>query len=328
MIQRLLISTSVFLVMAMPCETSAFLQSTLRATKKGQSTGACRHLNLVPLSRFASELTFFSAPAATRLCLDEEGKLMGDEDDATYTLCLVQDKDLPDVSKFVIGAFGADAIALSSDLGAFELALVQPPVLALNSYSVMVAYVEVLSGMIARTKDRIATPDVTPPPLGGKSRTEKIDEAQRHSLVLALARTSTDWHIDVVATVELRLQPCDAKIPFSLPWIDKFERRLAALVGFGSAAGATDLQPYLSNLCVLEKYRGRKIGKALVRCLEDIVTTSWGYNRMYLHVDVDNLPALKLYTGEGYTDVGMRWNPFWAGKAAEIGYFVKTFKKR
>lgn len=251
---------------------------------------------------------------------------MGEKDDATYTLCLVQEKDLPDVSKFVIEAFGTDAIALSSDLSSFELALMKPSVLALNSYSVMVSYVEVLSGLMERTKDRIATSDVSPPPLKGKSRTEKLDEAQRHSLVLVLARTrSNDWHIDIVATVELRLQPCDAKIPFSLPWIDKVERRLASLVGFGSSAsGAEDLQPYLTNLCVLETHRGRKIGKSLVRCLEDIAKTSWGYNRMYLHVDMDNVAAMKLYVGEGYTDVGKRWNPFWAGKAADIGYFVKT----
>ena len=240
----------------------------------------------------------------------------------------MQEKDLPDVSKFIVGIFGADVISISSDLNSFERALVQPSILALNAYSGMVAYAEVFSGLTSRTKDRIVSPNVAPPPLTGKSRVEKLDEAQRHSIVLALARTSNDWHIDVIASVELRLQPCDAKIPFSLPWIDKVERRLATLAGFGSGEDAKDLQPYLSNLCVSENYRGRKIGKALVRCIEDIATTAWGYNRLYLHVDLDNKPALKLYQNEGYNDVGRRWNPVWAGKAAEIGYFVKTFKKR
>lgn len=285
-------------------------------------------LNLVPLDRFSSALSFFSGPAVTRCCLDKEGKLLGDDDDATFTLCLVQEKDLPDVSKFIVGTFGADVISISSDLNSFERALVQPSILALNAYSGMVAYAEVFSGLTSRTKDRIVSPDVAPPPLTGKSRAEKLDEAQRHSIVLALARTSNDWHVDVIASVELRLQPCDAKIPFSLPWVDKVERRLASLVGFGPGEDAKDLQPYLSNLCVSENYRGRKIGKALVRCLEDIVTTAWGYNRMYLHVDLDNKPALNLYQNEGYNDVGRRWNPVWAGKAAEIGYFVKTMKRR
>lgn len=92
-------------------------------------------------------------------------------------------------------------------------------------------------------------------------------------------------------------QPCDAKIPFSLPWLDRVERRIAATVGIGADSG--DLQPYLSNLCVDEKFRGKKIGRALVRCVEDIAKTTWGMSRMYLHVDEDNIAALSLYCSEG-----------------------------
>jgi len=321
--------TSPFLCLILFSDSTAFLQSTLQNAVRNslKLARAQQHqLNLVPLARFSSALSFVSDPFDTRYCLDYQGRLVGDDDDETYTLCLVQYKDLPDVSKFIVASFGAEAISLSSDLNAFERALVQPSVLALNAYSGMIAYAEVLSGLVSRTKDRIENPDLMPPPLSGASRAEKLDEAQRHSLVLALARPSRDWHIDVIATVELRLQPCDAKIPFSYPWIDKVERRIASLVGFGSGAAAKDLQPYLSNLCVHEKYRGRKIGKALVHCLEDIVTMSWGYDRLYLHVDLDNDPALKLYQTIGYKDVGKRWNPFWAGKAAEIAYFSKRLK--
>ena len=79
----------------------------------------------------------------------------------------------------------------------------------------------------------------------------------------------------------------------------------------------------MSNLCVDERFRGKQIGRALVRCVENIAKTSWGYQRIYLHVDEDNKAALNLYKGEGYRDVGHRWNPFWAGSAADIGYFVK-----
>ena len=93
------------------------------------------------------------------------------------------------------------------------------------------------------------------------------------------------------------LQPCDAKIPFSLPWLDRIERRLAAKFGIGMDTG--DLQPYLSNLCVSEEFRGKKIGRALVRCVEDIAQSSWGMSRMYLHVDEDNVAALRLYKSEG-----------------------------
>lgn len=131
--------------------------------------------------------------------------------------------------------------------------------------------------------------------------------------------------VEPIASIELRLQPCDAKIPFSLPWLDQLERRLGKLVGFGGNK-ARDLQPYLSNLCVDERYRGKQIGKALCRIVEDIALSSWGYKKMYLHVDLDNIPARRLYENEGYKDVGKRWNPFWAGSAADIAYFVKKLQ--
>jgi ribosomal protein S18 acetylase RimI-like enzyme len=170
--------------------------------------------------------------------------------------------------------------------------------------------------------------DLSPPNMDGLSRDDKIRMAACTSVVLALAKNRTsdskDWHCDVIASVELRLQPSDAKIPFSLPWIDQLERRLASLIGLGKKNGR-DLQPYLSNLCVDDSQRGKGIGRALVRCVENIAHSSWGYSRMYLHVDTDNKAAMELYKNEGYRDVGRRWIPFWAGKAADIGYFVKYF---
>ncbi|CAB9529315.1 FR47-like protein [Seminavis robusta] len=174
---------------------------------------------------------------------------------------------------------------------------------------------------------------------------------------------SVESNIDIIASVELRLQvsllrgwhlfggsdicvhcgcskmiplttirhanmpmekPCDAKIPFSLPWWDEIERNAASFLGIPKDKSSNHLQPYLSTLCVDETYRGKQIGRAIVRCLEDIATTKWGYSKMYLHVDGENPPALNLYKSEGYEDVGRRWNPFWAGKAADIGYFVKN----
>jgi ribosomal protein S18 acetylase RimI-like enzyme len=97
------------------------------------------------------------------------------------------------------------------------------------------------------------------------------------------------------------------------------------VIGLGDGS-PKELQPYLSNLCVEETYRGKKIGKALVRVVENIAQSSWGFNRMYLHVDEDNLAAVSLYKSEGYRDVGHRWKPFWAGSASAIGYYVKTIR--
>lgn len=79
--------------------------------------------------------------------------------------------------------------------------------------------------------------------------------------------------------------------------MDRIERKIAAKFGIGADTG--DLQPYLSNLCVAEEFRGKKIGRALVRCVEDIALSSWGMSRIYLHVDEDNVAALSLYKSEG-----------------------------
>jgi ribosomal protein S18 acetylase RimI-like enzyme len=239
----------------------------------------------------------------------------------SYILCIAEETDMPDTAQFITEVFGADVISLSQDLNSLERALLQPGVGLLNAYSGLVAFAEVFAGIQSRTKDRRG--DLAPPHLSG-SRDDKLKKAERSSLILVAAkrRSDSDWHIDVIASVELRLQPTDAKIPFSLPLLDRAERRLASWLKT-SDDQARDLQPYLSNLCVDETYRRNQLGKALVRCVEDIARTVWGYDRLYLHVDKENEAALRLYEKEGYQDAGRRWRPFWAGGAVEIAYFVK-----
>jgi ribosomal protein S18 acetylase RimI-like enzyme len=284
-------------------------------------------MDLVPIARFSDDFTFLSESDDYRCCIDREGKFRNDSE--IYDLCLVEEQDLQDLSRFIIQAFGADAIRLSSDTNSFERLIMQPAVELVNGYSGIIAFAEVLSGLRSRLQNRMTTHmDLSPPELEGLSRSEKLDTATSTSVILALAKRSenSDGEVDVLGSVELRLQPCDAKIPFTLPWLDRLERSLASFIGTDKNT-ARDLQPYLSNLCVDERYRGKRVGRALVRCVENIASSSWGYKRMYLHVDVDNEPALGLYKSEGYRDVGLRWNPFWAGEAADIGYFVKTLEQ-
>ena len=133
------------------------------------------------------------------------------------------------------------------------------------------------------------------------------------------------WYVTV--------QPCDGKVPFTLPWFDAVERSLAALVGYTPAAARDDgeplqFQPYLCALCVDEAYRGQSVGRLMVRCVEQIVTANWGgYDTLHLHVERDNQPAMKLYKSEGYQEVkGIRWDPFWADGTKKIGYFSKRLK--
>eukprot|EP00525_Craspedostauros_australis_P013715 CAMPEP_0198124946 /NCGR_PEP_ID=MMETSP1442-20131203/41393_1 /TAXON_ID= /ORGANISM="Craspedostauros australis, Strain CCMP3328" /LENGTH=205 /DNA_ID=CAMNT_0043784461 /DNA_START=1 /DNA_END=618 /DNA_ORIENTATION=+ len=160
-----------------------------------------------------------------------------------------------------------------------------------------------------------------------------VEEASQDSLILVLGRSKagSDSQTDIIATIELGLQPCDAKIPFTLPWLDVLERRLASFLAaekrnnlHGKKENASNLQPYLSNLCVSDEYRGKRIGRALVQCVEYIASDIWSHDTMYLHVDEENAPALGLYVSEGYeAAVGKRWNPIWAGGVSKVGYYGK-----
>ena len=352
-------------------ECQAFLSTTRRSPSP---TGACSWNSMNPHPQRHPSLCFL-VPIASLLsngndaciwkgtCLDEQGRYCpppsnddDDDNDATscYQLCLVDESDLPDTSRFIIDAFGADAIRLSTDMNAVERFLLQPATELINSYSGLVAFAEVLSGLNQRCQKRLQQQQKQLDPTTQQqllkqapnwealSPEEQIAVASESSLVLVLARykqqqessnkraneSPSSWQrIEVIASVELRLEVADAKIPFTLPWLDKVERRLGRLVGMGgrssTSSSGTLLQPYLSTLCVDPQFRGQRIGQALVQCVEGLAQHYWGYQRVYLHVDIDNAAAYQLYQKQGYRDVGKRWNPFWAGQAANIGYYVK-----
>ena len=289
------------------------------------------YIRLAPLSDF--DCTYLASNQSYRTCIDENGMLHVDEDKGEpYVLGIAEEDDLPDISRLTIDAFGDIAISLSSDLTNLERALLSPGVALWNGYSGYIAYSEVLSGLRTRMKDKLHKVDLSAPPVKDNVSEEESEAiAARSSLILALARPKAEsdernGRIDAIATVELRLQPTDAKIPFSQPWLDSIERRAAKALGVNLPLRDEKLQPYLSNLCVSENARGRRIGKSLVRCVEMIASDTWGYEKIYLHVDLQNAAALNLYKSEGYEDVGFRWNVPWAGGASDIGYFVKKLK--
>lgn len=293
---------------------------------------SCSHaLHLIPLRTYRQDILTQQRNNDNKKndsssCLDTNGKF---KPDPSFQLCVVEEDDLPDTSRFIVQSFGSEAIRMSNDMGSFEQFILRPTVELLNGYSGVVAFAEVLAGLRSRIRLRLAEQlGIQAPLLGNLGREDQIAKAAGTALVLVLAKqkeeTDTNWRIEIIGSVELRLQPCDAKIPFTLPWLDQIERRLASLLGHTKKNELQ--QPYLSNLCVAEEYRGQKIGLVLVQCVEEIALNVWGYPRIYLHVDVDNTPAYNLYTTAGYKDVGRRWNPFWAGSAADIGYFVKQLK--
>ena len=256
--------------------------------------------------------------------------------------------------------------------------VVSPVLDMYNSYAQAVGYTEVLSGSRKRMRNRLVYTDqismngeddvigdtdrydwlaplitvddndnVDASTTTASDSSSSLEEiAARSSLILTLARPSSkngegDDDMETVASVELRLQPTDAKIPFSQPWLDVIERRLVNLLPFvkedhnessdnqsidtskNNEQSRPPLRPYLCNLCVSSSLRSLGIGRALCRIVEAIARDKWGYSHIYLHVDPTNDAARNLYETEGYVDVGKRWNVLWAGGANEISYYVK-----
>lgn len=305
---------------------------------------------------------------------------MSPDDGKQYRLYLATDvDDLPPIAKLTIDVFDVTAIALSSTSSwnglerALMGAVVEPAIGTYNAWAHAIGYTEVLSGLRRRMRVRMADArkcgteidewlDPLALPIHDTSNSGALNEseeslekiASRSSLILALARhasPSSGQEMEVVASVELRLQPTDAKIPFSQPWLDDLERTMVRSLPFlnwnatttakgdesltsdngftNDKTGKTDnppLRPYLCNLCVAPNLRSLGIGRALCRIVEAIAQQKWSYAHIYLHVDPANDAARKLYEKEGYVDVGKRWNAIWAGGASEISYYVKRMR--
>lgn len=282
--------------------------------------------------------------------------------------------DLPPIAQLTLDVFDASAITISTTNDWSEIekivvgAVVQPTVGLYNSYAAAVGYTEVLSGLRKRMRNRVAfdddssetivddnydwlTPLVVPESSSSSSpdivQTSVEAIAAQSSLILVLARKTDKGEMQSAASVELRLQPTDAKIPFSQPWLDKIERRLAQFFPFDDTVPVTTnkmanppgakievtnksksapLRPYLCNLCVSPSLRSMGIGRSLCRIVEAISHRKWEYSNLYLHVDPDNKAALSLYEKEGYVDVGRRWNAKWNAGANQIGYYTKKLK--
>ena len=332
-ISYLSVLTVLLLLRLATCRTEAYINHCLLSPQTrddyfGRRSSLTRR-QLLPLTSLSGDLSFLKEESSSGRYPIFHNRDDDEADDDTIGIdfFVPEEDDLPNVSEFVVQAFGADAINLSQDFNQVEQFILQPVAGFLNGYSGLAAYTEVLAGLRQRLKSRLKKPSVDLPLVlmsdGSLDKQQQIREAAGWSIVFVLAIPNAEQggH-DVVASVELRLELTDGKIPFTIPWFDRAERGLASLVGMNK--NNDSLQPYLSSLCVDEKFRKQGLGRALVHCCEDVARVCWKRDRLFLHVDPDNTAAVQLFLSEGYQEVnGVRWNPFWAGPAAEIGYYVK-----
>lgn len=82
----------------------------------------------------------------------------------------------------------------------------------------------------------------------------------------------------------------------------------SALVGFAIVEWSSlhdEITAYIQTIEVLAEHRGKGIGKALLRHLEDSALHA-GAVQIWLHVDAENQPAVRLYEAQGYAKLGMQ----------------------
>jgi ribosomal protein S18 acetylase RimI-like enzyme len=109
---------------------------------------------------------------------------------------------------------------------------------------------------------------------------ERLAASLETSLLVALH----DAHAGgLVACAEVSLRPIDGRLPgeFAVPPL------------FQLHAGA--LGAYLSNLADLPSYRRRGLASHLLRVVEWVVRHEWRLHELYLHVDLRNEAAARLY---------------------------------
>lgn len=295
-------------------------------------------LSLVPLSTFSPLPSFLESSEEHRSCITSKGTLVSDciftssMTPGSYVLCVAEEDDLPYISQLTVEAFNLDFITLSHYISPYDSSRPQLDKVLGNTYFSSVDCIEVFKGLQSRTKGRFKKNGdiLRSPSLSIKSDLKMVKVASEMSLLLALGRSTKNVTVDVIAVIELRLQPTEKKISFGMQWIsNKFWRVPISFLSKRSKYRknvTSMLQPYITNLCVKESFRCRKIGRALIRCIECLARDTWGYEKLYLHVDLHNSVALKLYQSEGYQLLSNScWNQVRLGNYRHnIGYFEKV----
>ena len=169
-------------------------------------------------------------------------------------------EDLLSLSKLTVETFGAQVSMSEGAFSGIRFAepLAQKGLSLWNAYTNGYAELDVFAGF----KSRVGQERLNSPYTGLDSDKSGMHVEANSSLLISVLKGRNV----PVAMVELRLQECDGKIPFTQPAIDRLERFVAATL---RKKEEFPVRPYLSNLCVAEAYRRKGLGLVLCQVCED-----------------------------------------------------------
>ena len=91
--------------------------------------------------------------------------------------------------------------------------------------------------------------------------------------------------------------------PDAATWIAEQDACMAGFAIVEWAQQSPGIIAYIATIEVLPRYRGRRIGAELLRRIEGSANAERAI-QMWLHVDIENTAAIRLYESSGYRNSG------------------------
>ena len=100
-------------------------------------------------------------------------------------------------------------------------------------------------------------------------------------------------------------------------WIAEENRRMAGFAIVAWNEHDSGIIAYIETIEVLPEFRSRGIGSGLLQRVEDSARAV-GAMTLWLHVDITNLPAIRLYERHGFASRGSEEHFYAPGRGAHI----------
>jgi ribosomal protein S18 acetylase RimI-like enzyme len=105
--------------------------------------------------------------------------------------------------------------------------------------------------------------------------------------------------------------------PNAATWIAELNGQMAGFAIVEWSQQANGVHAYITTIEVLPGLHGKGIGNELLRRVEGSAHAE-GAIEIWLHVDAENAPAIRLYKTSGYRNAGRTENYYARGRAAEV----------